>query len=197
MRRHCLALSRPDEALQRKRRLTAWLFLFRAPASAETGEAWAKLDFSMSVQVTVPFESTGLYDFTGEASCSVRGSTSLAVDLPLGTHTSPSLSSTETMGLNLKGRGLHLEIQILDAGSAVNEHESLSCCVADGVRISCYIFADQADVQRRKSDKNVTIGRYHALEILLLSFSNSHPHPLAKEPVIIASINLTLSHRNV
>ena len=101
------------------------------------------------------------------------------------------------MGPNLKGRGLYLEIQILDTGLAVNEHESLSYCIADGVRISCYFFADQADVQRRKPDKNVTIGRYHALEILLLSFFNSHPHPLSKEPVIIASINLILGHCNV
>ncbi|KAN0133586.1 hypothetical protein V8E53_008574 [Lactarius tabidus] len=52
----------------------------------------------------------------------------------------------------------------------------------------------QADVQRRKSDKNGPIDKHHPLEIRLLSFSTNQPHPLAtQQPVIfIASISLIL-----
>jgi hypothetical protein len=51
----------------------------------------------------------------------------------------------------------------------------------------------QADVQRRKSDKNGPIDRHHTLEIRLLSFSTNQPRPLAEQPVIfIASISLIL-----
>jgi hypothetical protein len=45
----------------------------------------------------------------------------------------------------------------------------------------------QADVQRRKSDKNGPIDRHHTLEIRLLSFSTNQPRPLAEQPIIFIS----------
>ena len=66
------------------------------------------------------------------------------------------------------------------------------------MRIACFSFTEQADIRRRKPDKNGPIDRHHTLEIRLLSFSTGQPHPLAEEPTIfIASISLILGHCNV
>ena len=89
-------------------------------------EAWANLDFHKNVQVTVPFESTGVYDFTGgtfllgtRLHCTSSGLTAGYSYVTL-----PSLTSTEDP--KLKWRGLSLGIQILDVGLAVHEHDLIA-----------------------------------------------------------------------
>ena len=97
-------------------------------------EAWANLDFHKNVQVTILFESTGIYDFTGGAfllgtrlhSTSRQPTTDRVLLRYL-----PSLTSTED--LMLKWRGLSLGgIQLMDIGLVVHEHDlitALTACV--------------------------------------------------------------------
>jgi hypothetical protein len=95
------------------------------------------LDFRQPVQVCVPFDSTGIYDFTGGAfllgtrlySSSRRPTAGYSyVSLP-------SLSEEEDEEENQKEVqwiGLNLGIQILDVGLAVHEHDliaALTACV--------------------------------------------------------------------
>jgi hypothetical protein len=96
-------------------------------------EAWANLDFHKNVQVTVPFESTGIYDFTGGAFLlgTRLHSTSRRPTIGYSYLTLPSLTSTEDQ--KLEWRGLSLGIQILDVGLAVHEHDliaALTACVS-------------------------------------------------------------------
>ena len=95
-------------------------------------EAWATLDFREPVHVRVPFDSTGIYDFTG-------GAFLLGTRLYSATHrhtigysyvSLPSLS--EGKDEELQWMGLNLGIQILDVGLAVHEHDliaALTACV--------------------------------------------------------------------
>lgn len=97
-------------------------------------EAWANLDFHKNVQVTVPFESTGIYDFTGGAFLlgTRLHSTSRRPTIGYSYVTLPSLTST-TEDPKLKWRGLSVGIQILDVGLAVHEHDliaALTACVS-------------------------------------------------------------------
>jgi hypothetical protein len=92
-------------------------------------EAWGMLDFRRSVQVSVPFESTSIYDFTGGA-------------FLLGTRTScvgrfavgcfyvalPSLSDAQDKELEWKG--VNLGIKLLDVGLAVYEHDLIAVLTA-------------------------------------------------------------------
>ncbi|KAF8258992.1 hypothetical protein EI94DRAFT_1752770 [Lactarius quietus] len=126
-----ISLSRPAGALPRKRRPASWHFLSKAPSSsAEREEAWASLDFRKSVQVTVPFESTGIYDFTGGALLlgTRLHNTSRRPTIGYSCVTLPSLSSTEDQ--KLKWRELSLGIQILDVGLAVHEHDLIAALTA-------------------------------------------------------------------
>ncbi|KAI9431717.1 hypothetical protein H4582DRAFT_2003725 [Lactarius indigo] len=137
-------------------------------------EAWASLDFRKSVQVIVPFESTGIYDFTGGAFLlgTRLHSASRRPTIGYSHLTLPSLSSTEDQ--KMEWQGTDLGIQILDIGMAVHEHDLIATLTA-------------------KPDKNGPIDRYHTLEIRLFSFSTGQPHPLAEQPIIfIASISLIL-----
>jgi F-box domain len=95
-------------------------------------EAWEVLDFRRSVQVSVPFDSTGIYDFTGGAfllgtrlySANRRPTVGYSY-LSL-----PSLSDAQDQKLEWKG--LNLGVQILDVGLAVHEHDlmaALTACV--------------------------------------------------------------------
>jgi hypothetical protein len=99
-------------------------------------EAWANLEFRKFVQVKVPFESTGIYDFTGGAfllGTRIRN-TSRRPTIGYSYVTLPSLSSTEDQ--KLKWPGLSLGIQILDVGLAVHEHDliaALTACVCTGL----------------------------------------------------------------
>ena len=93
-------------------------------------EAWEVLDIRRSVQVSVPFESTGIYDFTGGAfllgtrlySASRRPTVGYSY-LSL-----PSLSDAQDQKLEWKG--LSLGIQILDVGLAVQEHDLIAALTA-------------------------------------------------------------------
>ena len=97
-------------------------------------EAWANLDFHKNVQVTVPFESTGIYDFTGGAFLlgTRLHSTSRRPTIGYSYVTLPSLTNTEDP--TLKWQGLSMGgIQILDVGLAVHEHDliaALTACVS-------------------------------------------------------------------
>ena len=100
-------------------------------------EAWANLDFHKNVQVTVRFESTGIYDFTGGAFLlGMRlHSTSHRPTIKYSYVTLPSLTSTEDP--TLKWQGLSVGgIRILDVGLAVHEHDliaALTACVSSRI----------------------------------------------------------------
>jgi hypothetical protein len=108
---------------------------------------WAMLDFRKSTQVCVPFESTGIYDFTGGAfllgtrlySASRRPTVGYSYIFL------PSLSDPDNAQHHqaLEWRGLNLGIQILDVGLAVHEHDliaALTACVFSLVPLSCVFF---------------------------------------------------------
>ena len=92
------------------------------------------MTFIKFVQVTVPFESTGIYDFTGGAFLlgTRLHSTSRRPTIGYSYVTLPSLTSTEDP--TLKWQGLSMGgIQILDVGLAVHEHDliaALTACVS-------------------------------------------------------------------
>ena len=115
-------------------------------------EAWANLNFSKSVQVTVPFESTGIYDFTGGAFLLgtrlhiTRRRPTIGYSYVI----LPSLSSTETEDQNLKWHGLGMGIQILDVGLAVHEHDLialLTACVSPAISLQNKLTSEQSTRQ--------------------------------------------------
>ena len=99
-------------------------------------EAWATLDFRRSGNISVPFDSTCTYDFTG-------GALILGTRPPYADHertfgysyiSLPSLSDSEDQELEWKG--FNLETEILDFGLAVHEHDliaALTACVFLGL----------------------------------------------------------------
>ena len=96
-------------------------------------EAWAALDFRKTVQVCVPFDSTGIYDFTGGAFLlgTRLYSTSRRPTIGYSYVSLPSLPD-ELDHQELQWTGLNLGIQILDVGLAVHEHDliaALTACV--------------------------------------------------------------------
>jgi hypothetical protein len=96
-------------------------------------DAWAMLDFRKSVQITVPFYSTSIYDFTGGAfllgtrlNGTIRRPTAGYSYMPL-----PSLSDPQDQKSNWVK--LDLGVQILDVGLAVHEYDliaALTVCVS-------------------------------------------------------------------
>jgi len=96
-------------------------------------KAWAMLDFRKPVQVCVPFDSTGIYDFTGGAFLLGRRLYSASRRPTVGySYVSlPSFSEEENQK-EVQWMGLNLGIQILDVGLAVHEHDliaALTACV--------------------------------------------------------------------
>ena len=93
-------------------------------------EAWANIEFRRSVQVTVPFEPTAIYDFTGGAFLlgTKLHSASRRSTVGYSYVTLPSLPGT--VDQNLKWGGLSLGIQILDLGLAVHEHDLIALLTA-------------------------------------------------------------------
>ncbi|KAH9980743.1 hypothetical protein BJV74DRAFT_778968 [Russula compacta] len=142
-------------------------------------EAWTTLDFRRTVHVSVPFNSTGIYDFTGGAFLlgTRLYSASRRPTVGYSYFSLPSLSDIQDQ--KLEWNGPSLGIQILDVGLAVHEHDLIAALTA------------KADVDR-SSDRHMT------LEIRLLSFSTGQPHPLAEQPIIfITNKSLLLGHCNV
>jgi hypothetical protein len=96
--------------------------------------AWEMLDFRKPVQVCVPFDSTGIYDFTG-------GAFLLGTRLYIASRrptigysyvSLPSFSEEEENQKEVQWMGLNLGMQILDVGLAVYEHDliaALTACV--------------------------------------------------------------------
>jgi hypothetical protein len=88
-------------------------------------EAWAMLDFRRSVEVSVPFKSTTIYDLTGGAF--LRGN---ILDYTSWRPTGyafvslPSLLDPQDQKLEWKGHSL--ETQILDVGLSVHEHDLIA-----------------------------------------------------------------------
>jgi len=102
-------------------------------------EAWEMLDFRKSVQVDVPFESTGIYDFTGGTFLlgTRLYSTSRRPTVGYSYISLPSLPDVQDQ--KLEWTGLSLGVQILDVGLAVHEHDliaALTACV-----VSCFSFS--------------------------------------------------------
>jgi len=95
-------------------------------------EAWATLDFRMSGDISVPFDSTSTYDFTGGAFILGTRSSYADDECTFGySYVSlPSLSDSQDQELEWKG--FNLETEILDFGLAVHEHDliaALTACV--------------------------------------------------------------------
>lgn len=95
-------------------------------------EAWTMLDFRRTVHVTVPFNSTGIYDFTGGAFLlgTRLYSASRRPTVGYSYFSLPSLSDIKDQ--KLEWNGPSLGIQILDVGMAVQEHDliaALTACV--------------------------------------------------------------------
>ncbi|KAH9980744.1 hypothetical protein BJV74DRAFT_85796 [Russula compacta] len=130
-------------------------------------EAWATLDFRRTVHVTVPFDSTGTYDFTSGTillgTSFHRSNRQLTFGysyFPL-----PSLSDVQDQKTEWKEFGLGMEIS--DVGLAVYEHDLLAALTTT---------TDEDDSSG--PDNHMT------LECRFLSFSTGRPHPLAEEPII-------------
>jgi hypothetical protein len=96
--------------------------------------AWAMLDFRKPIQVCVPFDSTGIYDFTGGAFLlgTRLYSASRRPTIGYSYVSLPSVSEEEENQTEVQWMGLNLGIQILDVGLAVHEHDliaALTACV--------------------------------------------------------------------
>jgi len=93
-------------------------------------EAWKVLGFRMSLQASVPFETTGLYDFTGGAFFLSRKHYSANRETTMGYSyiAVPSLSSAQDQ--KLKWKDFSLEAEMLDFGLAVHEHDLIAVLTA-------------------------------------------------------------------
>ena len=90
-------------------------------------EAWEILDFRKPVQVCVPFDSAGIYDFTGGAFLlgTRLYSASRRPTIGYSYVSLPSFSEEENQK-EVQWMGLNLGIQILDVGLAVQEHDLIA-----------------------------------------------------------------------
>jgi hypothetical protein len=86
-------------------------------------EAWATLDFRRSVQVSVPFNPSSTYDFTGGAFLlGTRPSADDEFTVGYSYVSLPSLSEDK----KVEWKGFNLGIPILDVGLAVYEHDLIA-----------------------------------------------------------------------
>jgi hypothetical protein len=93
-------------------------------------EAWGMLDFRNSVQIDVPFDSSGTYDFTGGTLLLGTRTCAMSDQFSAG-YSYISLPSVE-QGENLQWIERDIGIKILDIGLAVHEHDliaALTACV--------------------------------------------------------------------
>jgi hypothetical protein len=92
----------------------------------EREKAWESLGFRRFVQVCVPFESTGIYDFTGGAFLlgTRLHSASRRPTIGYSHITLPSLS--DAVDQKLEWKPVTLGAQILDVGLAVHEHDLIA-----------------------------------------------------------------------
>ncbi|KAI0294024.1 hypothetical protein B0F90DRAFT_1821617 [Multifurca ochricompacta] len=142
-------------------------------------EAWMVLDFQKTVQISVPFDSTGIYDFTGGAFLLGTRLYNASRRPTVGYSYVPLPSLSEAQDQKLKWVGTSLESQVLDVGLAVHEHDLIAALIA-------------------KADTDNPVDRNLTLQIRLLRFSTGQPHPLAEQPIIyIATKSLLLGHCNV
>ncbi|KAN0118369.1 hypothetical protein V8E52_005345 [Russula decolorans] len=143
-------------------------------------KTWEMLDFRKPVQVCVPFDSTGIYDFTGGAFLLGTRLYSASRRPTIGySYVSLPSFSEEEDEKEVQWMGLNLRIQILDVGLAVQEHDLIAALTA-------------------KADDGGPSERRMTLEIRLLRFSTGQPHPLAERPIIhITTKSLLLGHCNV
>ena len=97
-------------------------------------KAWEMLDFRKSVQVCMPFDSTGIYDFTGGAFLlgTRRNNSSRRPTIGYSYVSLPTFSEEKENQREVQWMELNLGIQILDVGLAVHEHDliaALTACV--------------------------------------------------------------------
>ena len=93
-------------------------------------EAWNVLDFRRFFHDSVPFESTGIYHFTGGALFLSGKYPSADREAAMGYSyiTLPSLSNTQDQKLEWKG--VRLEAEMLDFGIAAHEHDLIAVLTA-------------------------------------------------------------------
>jgi len=171
-------------------------YLDRLQILEKREEAWAMLDFRRSVQVSVPFKSTGLYEFTGGAF--LLGTTLNDVShgpmVGYSYITLPSFSDIQDQ--KLEWNGLNLETQILDVGLAVHEHNliaALTACVFPTVLLL-------HDIDFREAKRTWTIHRtgvrpwrygYSAFQLAGLIPLQSNPLSLSPRKVcfLVATVS--------
>ena len=95
-------------------------------------EAWATLDFRKSVQVSVPFNPTSTYGFTGGALLlGTRPSNSSNRSAVGYSYLSlPSLSDSDLQDENLEWKGFNLGTKILDFALAAHEVDLIAVLTA-------------------------------------------------------------------
>ena len=93
-------------------------------------EAWEVLDFRTFLQVSVPFETTSLYDFTGGAFFLSRKHYLANRETTMGYSyiALPSLPGAQAQKVEWKDFGL--ETEMLDFGLAVHEHDLMAVLTA-------------------------------------------------------------------
>jgi hypothetical protein len=99
-------------------------------------EAWAKLDFHSSLQVSVPFDPTDAYEFSGGAFF-LGTRHSHTNDEPTVGYSYISLPSISD-DKEVEWKGFDLGIPILNIGLAVHEHDliaAVTACVIPAFRI--------------------------------------------------------------
>jgi len=100
----------------------------------EREEVWEMLDFRKSIQVSVPFKSTGIYDLTSGAfflDCANHGTTTGFSYITL-----PSLSNVQDQKLEWKE--FSLEAELLIFALAVDEHDLIAALTVCAIPYSSY-----------------------------------------------------------
>jgi hypothetical protein len=102
-------------------------------------KAWEVLDFRKLVQVCVPFDPTGIYDFTGGAFLLGTRLYSVSRRPTIGYSYVSLPSFSEEDQKEVQWMGLHLGIQILDVGLAVQEHDLIAALTACVPSFFCHL----------------------------------------------------------
>ncbi|KAI0047599.1 hypothetical protein FA95DRAFT_1595630 [Auriscalpium vulgare] len=146
-------------------------------------EAWGEITFRSTRDIDVPFQPTGIYDFTGDvlllgtaAGDPQRRTTGYAyMRLPsVGEDGASSLSWVHNEMQNEPG------LRIVDIGMALHEHDMIAL------------------VTSREEEAHDNDWAISVLELRFVQFSTSAPHPKASLPVIpIARKSVLLGHCSV
>jgi hypothetical protein len=145
-------------------------------------EAWAKLDFRGSIQVSLSFEPTGIYDFTDGVLILGMGPSNADHQLTVGYSyiSLPSLSDSQDK--TLEWRRCNLETDILDFGLAAHEHDLiavLTMCVFPSL---LFTLTRGFDLIEAKLACVIHLRRL-SWKYIYLAFQLVRPIPLQRNPI--------------